>query len=117
VGTPWHLRFSPLEVCPRHAAGSNAVTARSILTFLVQTTSLTIKRPLRNGNHWFDSRSREGSQSGACASAVGHGALDHGIIGSDLVKIAQGGEVETGAVEQLGGTVRQHGHHTDVHHL
>ena len=43
--------------------------------------------------------------------------FDHGIIGSDLVQVTECGEVETGAVEQRGGTVGQHGDHPDVHHL
>src|SRR4051812_40416771 len=44
-------------------------------------------------------------------------AFEQRVIRGDLVEVTEGGEVEAGAVEQLGGGVGQHGDDADVDDL
>ena len=108
MGTPRHLGVSPMGGSPK--SGRGVAYSGGVVGFNFSSANdhphnkaaALESQPLDSGRHVGSGR---------------HCALDHGIIGGDLVQVAQCGEVETGAVKQLGGTVGQHGHHTDVDHL
>ena len=74
-------RFSPTEGSPRLNRGLVYSRYAVGFNFSSVNTSLTIKRPPWNRNHWFDSQSERSFYWRSTLGSGRYHTLDHGIIG------------------------------------